>query len=53
MSNIKKVLIGGTEFEIEALHFFNSSTLDTPTQWKSYIDQQVATAAKIQLITDS
>lgn len=53
MSNINKVLISGTEFEIEALHFFNSSTLDTPAQWKKYIDDQIATAAKIQLVTDS
>lgn len=53
MSNINKVLINGTEYEIEALHFFSSSNLDTPTQWKDYIDSQISTAAKIQLVTDS
>ena len=40
MANIKKIKIPGydTSYEIEALHFHASSNLDTPAQWKQYID---------------
>ena len=51
MSNINTIqLAAGESYEIEAKHFIYNSLLDTPTQWKGYIDQQVATAAKIQLV---
>lgn len=49
MANIKNILADGTLYEIEALHFYISSSLDSPEQWKKYIDDQVATAAKIRL----
>lgn len=52
MANINKIQLSDGTYEIEALHFFNSSVLDTPAQWKDYIDSQIATAAKIQLIVD-
>lgn len=59
MSNINTIQleIGGKSYEIEAKHFIygpeDSPLIDTPTQWKAYIDQQVATAAKIQLVVDT
>lgn len=54
MSNINTIqLAAGESYEIEAKHFIYSSVLDTPSQWKDYIDQQVATAAKIQLVVDT
>lgn len=50
-NTIKNILADGTLYEIEALHFYISSSLDSPAQWKKYIDDQVATAAKIRLKT--
>lgn len=50
-TNINQITLPNKEsFDIEAKHFIYGSILDTPTQWKDYIDQQVATAAKIQLV---
>ena len=38
MANIKKIKgSNNTNYEIEALHFV-TGTLDTPAQWKEYID---------------
>ena len=37
MANIKQILVGSTTYDIEALHFTTGS-LDTPAQWKQYID---------------
>lgn len=52
MANIKKINVDQV-YEIEALHFIANSTLDTPAQWKSYIDTIAADAAKIKLVIDS
>lgn len=38
MANIKQVKIGSTPYDIEALHFNAGENLDTPAQWKAYID---------------
>ncbi len=38
MANIKQVKIGSTPYDIEALHFNGGTNLDTPAQWKAYID---------------
>lgn len=39
MANIKQIKVGSTTYDIEALHFIYDATLDTPTQWKEYIDR--------------
>jgi len=49
---LHSVQSGTTIYEIEALHFITGS-LDTPAQWKTYIDNAAATAAKIQLVIDT
>ena len=53
MANIKKMEIPGYDsaFDIEALHFNGGSNLDTPAQWKSYIDNAVAVG--IQIVVDT
>ena len=38
MANIKNIKVGSTSYDIEALHFV-AGNLDTPAQWKAYIDQ--------------
>ena len=38
MANIKNIKVGDTSYDIEALHFVTGN-LDTPAQWKAYIDQ--------------
>jgi len=53
MANIKQIKVESTTFDIEALHFYQSSTLDTPAQWKQYIDEIGAAAGKIQIVIDS
>lgn len=49
MANVKQVKIGSTTYDVEALHFITGS-LDTPAQWKSYIDNLVGQG--LQIITD-
>ena len=46
MANIKKILVSGTTYDVEALHFV-SGTLDTPAQWKEYIDSLVGEGLQI------
>lgn len=48
MANIKQITAGDT-FDIEALHF-KTASLDSPASWKAYIDEAIATAAKIQIV---
>lgn len=52
MANIKKVLVSGTTYDIEALHFITGS-LDTPAQWKDYIDSLVGQGLQIVIDTKS
>ena len=51
MANIKKVLVSGTTYDIEALHFIDGS-LDTPAQWKAYIDSLAAKGTDIKVLTE-
>lgn len=37
MANIKNIKVGDTNYDIEALHFV-AGDLNTPAQWKAYID---------------
>jgi len=46
MANVKQVKIGSTTYDVEALHFIAGS-LDTPAQWKSYIDSLVGQGLQI------
>ena len=51
MANVKQVKFGtGTPFDIEALHFITGS-LDTPAQWKQYIDDLANRG--IQIVIDT
>lgn len=53
MANIKQIKLSESNiYDIEALHFFAQSNLDTPAQWKSYIDDIAASASKIQIVID-
>ena len=52
MANIKKIAVSGTTYDIEALHFVTGS-LDTPTQWKDYIDSLVGEGLQIVIDTKS
>lgn len=45
--NIKKIKVSGTDHDIEALHFITGS-LDTPAQWKSYIDSLINKGTSIK-----
>ena len=38
MANIKNIQVGDTLYDIEALHFV-AGELNTPAQWKAYIDR--------------
>ena len=49
MANVKQVKIGTTAYDVEALHFVTGS-LDTPQQWKDYIDNLVGQG--LQIVTD-
>ena len=56
MSNIKNIQVGGITYDIEALHFINtkdSITLDTPAQWRDYIDSLVAQGLEIKIDSKS
>ena len=50
MANIKQIQIGSITYDIEALHFVLNSggtTLSTPSDWKSYIDNAVSIGLEI------
>ena len=52
MANIKQIKVGSTTYDIEALHFITGS-LDTPAQWKAYIDSLVGEGLQIVIDTKS
>ena len=52
MANIKQIKVGSTTYDIEALHFITGS-LDTPAQWKAYIDSLVGEGLQIKIDTKS
>ena len=51
MANIKKIVVSGTTYDIEALHFIDGS-LDTPAQWRAYIDNLAAKGTDIKVLTE-
>ena len=51
MANIKKINWGGVDYDLEALHFHYDDTLDTPTQWKTYIDNLAAVGIQLVSVT--
>lgn len=51
MANIKKIKVGSETHDIEALHFIVANTsLDTPADWKAYID--AAAHVGIEIVID-
>ena len=50
MANISQIKVGDTVYDIEALRFV-AGELNTPAQWKSYIDQMAAIGFDIVVLT--
>lgn len=50
MANIKQIKVGSSTYDVEALHFVVGA-LDTPAQWKNYIDNLVGEG--LQIVTDT
>ena len=50
MANIKNIKVGDTNYDIEALHFV-AGDLDTPAQWKAYIDRIAELGFEIVVLT--
>lgn len=48
--NIKLINTDNIDYQVEALHFIASSTLDSPEQWKNYIDVGIDQRARVQII---
>lgn len=55
MANIKQINLGTSQspniFDVEALHFNAGTSLDTPAQWKTYIDNLVGKGLQIVIDT--
>ena len=49
MANIQKIKVNSTPFDIEALHF-KIGALDTPEQWKQYIDGLASIGTEIKVL---
>lgn len=52
MANIKQIRIGDTLYDVEALHFI-AGDLDSPAQWKAYIDNLVGKGLQIVIDTQA
>ena len=50
MANIKNIKVGDTNYDIEALHFI-AGDLNTPAQWKAYIDRIAELGFEIVVLT--